>query len=64
MFKPVQFIPYKDKFIYQIDFTNSCVIYDPEHEQFHENFIVDTENNWLSERQYDALFQEFEYDFL
>lgn len=63
MFKPVQFIPYKDKFIYQIDFTNSCVIYDPEHEQFHENFIVDTENNWLSERQYDALFQEFEYDF-
>ena len=64
MLKPVQFIPYKDKFIYQIDMTNSCVSYDPEHKQFQEKFIVNTENNWLSELQYDALFQEHEYGFL
>lgn len=63
MLKPVQFIPYKDKFVYQIDFTNSCVIYDPKQKQFQETFIVSTKNNWLSELQYDALFQKYEYDF-
>lgn len=63
MLKPVQFIPYKDKFVYQIDLTNSCVSYDPKQKQFQEKFIVNTENNWLSEQQYDALFQEYEYNF-
>ena len=63
MLKPVQFIPYKDKFVYQIDLTNSCVTYDPGQKQFQEKFIVSTENNWLSELQYDALFQEHEYGF-
>jgi len=63
MLKPIQFIPYKDKFVYQIDFTNSCVIYDPKQKQFKETFIVNIKNNWLSELQYDALFQKYEYDF-
>ena len=35
----------------------------PKQKQFKETFIVNIKNNWLSELQYDALFQKYEYDF-
>lgn len=62
MLKPMQFIPYKDKLIYQFDFTNGCMIYDQKHSKFQQGFIVAPENNWLSELQYDELFKKHDYD--
>lgn len=61
MFKPLQFIPYKDRYIYQFDLTNSCMIYHEKQKTLQQGFIVHPDNHWLTELQYDALFEKYEY---
>ncbi len=64
MFQSVQFIPYKNDYIYQIGLSNTCVKYNRENETFEEMLLFSGRKDILTIDICHDLFKKYEIDFL
>lgn len=63
MFRPVQFVAYKNKYLFQLGISNSFVLFNPQTETF-QKCILTEEKSYLSETQLLDMFNRFGTDFI
>lgn len=58
MFKAIQFYPFGDKLVYQMDMSSSCMVYDKVEDRFIEQELIEKDANVLTGAIYDEMFRE------
>lgn len=58
MFKAIQFYPFGDKLVYQMDMSSDCMVYDRNKNRFIEQELIERNVDVLTGDKYDEMFRE------